>query len=204
MQSHQPYVDYYFLEGLFQAIPPVKYSCPICLSPVQREAFLTQCCGNHFCFQCISRMVKAAKSCPMCKFSPLAIFPNKERQREIKSLQVCCPAGLKDRNETEDKTLGDEQTTVMQCDWLGELGHIDDHLKDAHKDDKRWKACVEETVPPSQHGPRKVCLFHLNQSLRQMGVSTQHHHAVRSHGPINIHVHGASGTNVATSFGKVL
>lgn len=94
MQSAQSTVDYYFLEGLFLKNPPEKYSCPICLSSVQREAFLTQCCGTHFCLQCISRMVNASKPCPMCKASPLAVFPNKERQREINSLQVRCPTQL--------------------------------------------------------------------------------------------------------------
>ena len=88
-------VDFYFLEGLFLNQVPEKYSCPICLSPAQREAFLTQCCGNHFCLQCISRSVRAGKPCPMCKSSPLVIFPNKERQREVNLLQVHCPAKLK-------------------------------------------------------------------------------------------------------------
>ncbi len=88
-------VDFHFLEGFFVGEVPEKYSCPICLSPVQRDAFLTQCCGNHFCVQCISRMVNSRKPCPMCKTSPLLIFPNKERQREVNSLRVRCPAQLK-------------------------------------------------------------------------------------------------------------
>lgn len=94
MQDFQSRIDYYFLEGFFVDKPPEKYSCPICLSSVQREAFLTQCCGSHFCLQCISRMVTTAKPCPMCKASPLAVFPNKERQREINSLEVRCPTQL--------------------------------------------------------------------------------------------------------------
>ena len=96
------YVDFYFLEGFFLGEVPEKYSCPICLSPAQREAFLTQCCGNHFCLQCISRMVGTGKPCPMCKAAPLVIFPNKERQREVNELQVCCPVQLKDGKGRSD------------------------------------------------------------------------------------------------------
>ena len=91
--------DYCFLEGLFLTTPLDKYSCPICLSAVQREAFLTQCCGGHFCRQCISRMVKSGKPCPMCKASPLMVFPNKERQREINSQPVCCPTALLEKGK---------------------------------------------------------------------------------------------------------
>ncbi len=87
------HVDYYFLDGFFTNETPEKYSCPICLSPVQREAFLTQCCGSHFCLHCVL-MAARGGPCPMCKGSPLVVFPNKERQREINVLQVRCPTQL--------------------------------------------------------------------------------------------------------------
>lgn len=34
------------------------------------------------------------KPCPMCNKSPLAVFPNKAQQREIKQLRVRCPLSL--------------------------------------------------------------------------------------------------------------
>ena len=93
--------DVQFLEGLFLTAPANKYVCPICLCAVQREAFLTQCCGSHFCKQCISRIVDSGKPCPLCETLPLVVFPNKERQREINSLPVCCPVSLLEKGKIQ-------------------------------------------------------------------------------------------------------
>ena len=86
--------DYYYQDDLYLDRPEEKFSCPICLCPVQRQAYLTECCGRHFCLSCISRLRNDAKPCPMCKATPLTIFPNKERQREIKQIRVRCPLSL--------------------------------------------------------------------------------------------------------------
>ena len=91
--SDEP-ADFYYQDDLYLERPDDKYSCPICLCPVQRQAHLTECCGRHFCLPCIRRLRNERKPCPMCKESPLAIFPNKERQREIKQLRVRCPLSL--------------------------------------------------------------------------------------------------------------
>ena len=108
----EEYVDFYFLDGLFQEEPPEKFSCPICLSPVQREAFLTQCCGKHFCRQCIGRVVQTSRPCPMCKAFPVRIFPNKERQREINLLRVSCPAQIHNTGDHGNGTADHENGTT--------------------------------------------------------------------------------------------
>lgn len=84
----------YYQDDLYLERPDDKFSCPICLCPVQRQAHLTECCGRHFCLSCIGRLRNENKPCPMCKATPLAIFPNKERQREINQLRVRCPLSL--------------------------------------------------------------------------------------------------------------
>ena len=93
LEDDQP-ADFYYQDDLYIERPEEKFSCPICLCPVQREAHLTECCGRHFCLACIVRIRNDRKPCPMCKATPLVIFPNKERQREIKQLQVRCPLSL--------------------------------------------------------------------------------------------------------------
>ena len=93
LEDGQP-ADFYYQDDLYIERPEEKFSCPICLCPVQREAHLTECCGRHFCLACIVRIRNNRKPCPMCKAAPLVIFPNKERQREIKQLQVRCPLSL--------------------------------------------------------------------------------------------------------------
>ena len=96
-------VDYFYLEGFFAETPSDKFSCPICLCPVQRKAYLTECCGRHFCHECIQKLVTGHQSCPMCKSFPLSIFPNKERQREINALAVSCPVNVVDSKENDGK-----------------------------------------------------------------------------------------------------
>ena len=86
--------DFYYQDDFYIVHPDDKFSCSICLCPVQREAYLTECCGNHFCLCCIRRLRDERKPCPLCKSPSLAIFPNKERQREIKQLRVRCPLSL--------------------------------------------------------------------------------------------------------------
>ena len=87
--------DYYYQDDLYLENPDEKFSCPICLCPVQRQAYLTECCGRHFCLKCIGRLRNERKPCPMgCNAASLVIFPNKERQREIKQIRVRCPLSL--------------------------------------------------------------------------------------------------------------
>lgn len=69
---------------------PENFSCPICLS-VQREAYLTICCGHHFCRACIEAVARARAPCPLCKYRSVTAFPNKQQQREISELRVKCP-----------------------------------------------------------------------------------------------------------------
>ena len=136
--------DYYFLDGFFHDPPDQKYSCPICLIPTQREAFLTQCCGSHYCHVCIAHIAREHKPCPLCKSETLKIFPNKERQREISSLRVHCPVGLPSLqltpNPDENKDKGDAETPAMhpKCSWKGELGYLSDHLKKKHQNKRKW------------------------------------------------------------------
>ena len=149
--------DFYFAEGFFQSDPPEKYSCPICLVPAQREAYLTRCCGNHFCHLCISRLARDRKPCPLCKNSPLRIFPNKERQREINGLCIRCPVDLlpsSSQSSPKSTRAGTERRIVTnnefeaagtslrhsKCPWTGELGCLFDHLRKKHKvHHERWR-----------------------------------------------------------------
>ena len=172
--SAEDAIDYYFLDGFFIDKPPEKFSCPICLSPVQREAHLTKCCGRHFCFPCIFRLVYE-KPCPMCKANLLIIFPNKERQREINSLKVCCPVKVSGAVSKEvktpevesdkaasDKAASDKAASdkaacseefskdknvadlsLSSCEWSGELSQVENHLRERHEGDERWKPFLD-------------------------------------------------------------
>lgn len=99
--------EFYYEEDLYLEYPDDKYSCPICLCPVQVEAHLTECCGRHFCLPCIGRIRDERKPCPLCKESSLVIFPNKERQREIRQIRVRCPLSLPCYRDLYDSDVDD-------------------------------------------------------------------------------------------------
>ena len=110
--------DIVFEDENFAENVPEKFSCDICRCLVQREAHLTRCCGRHFCFECIEKVRRDDRPCPWCQKTPLVVFPNKERQRDIKALNVRCTIGQK----SSDK----------KCEWKGELGQLAQHAHDQH------------------------------------------------------------------------
>ena len=132
--------DFLFDNETYVESVPEKFACPICLCQVQRDAHLTVCCGHHFCFQCIDVVGKDGKPCPMCKAS-VHIFPNKERQRDIKLLKVRCAVG----QESSDK----------KCEWSGELGKLAPHAKEQHGVTlDGWLMAMGQSHCTSQYSPQ--------------------------------------------------
>ena len=97
--------DYDFVEK-----PSEEFFCPVTLEVLQ-EPFLTVCCGNHLSKEAASQLQWDQKPCPLCK-EPLQVVPDKFFRRKVKELQVRCP-----KNNAG-------------CDWVGELGSLDQHLGD--------------------------------------------------------------------------
>ena len=101
-----------FLEYSFVNDPPDRVICKICHNPC-RNAHLTGCCGAHFCYSCLQQLKKGTavnKACPICREERFKIFPNKQLDREIKSLHVYCA------------------NARSGCTWSGEMNDMDRHL----------------------------------------------------------------------------
>jgi len=100
--------EYQFVNSL-----PDMFVCKICHLP-SRSPHLTMCCGHVFCKSCLDEMKKVKSIvhtiCPVCRDEEFVTFPNKQIDREVKSLQVYCTN--KDRG----------------CEWQGEVNYIDNHL----------------------------------------------------------------------------
>ena len=130
-------------EFVFEEPLDKDHECPICLD-VQREAHLTKCCGNHFCFLCIARVMRdSSKHCPVCNAAPpLEIFPNKDRQRKIMSLRVGCQYVL---CRASPRTSGSD----TRCAWRGELRDFETHQ---HYEDESTEA-----PPEDQQLQREAC-----------------------------------------------
>ena len=79
-------------------------------------------CGASFCQTCIEPTLKEKKPCPLCNGQFMALFPARQLQRTLNSLQVYC--SFKDAG----------------CEWVGELGAMNEHLNDNIKSDT-YKSC---------------------------------------------------------------
>ena len=100
--------DYHFVKE-----PPDTTVCVICQLP-SRDPYLSVCCGHVFCKSCLDSAKKAvavvATNCPMCRSEGFAVFPNRQIDRVVRSLHICCT----------NKEKG--------CKWQGEVNYISDHL----------------------------------------------------------------------------
>ena len=106
----------------FAKEPPEEISieCPICLQIMLKDISLTSC-GHHFCTSCIKRI---HGPCPTCRATSYLIFPDADRQRYIRGLQVYC----------SNKKDG--------CTWKGELKNLSGHINKG----KREGDCQFEAV----------------------------------------------------------
>ena len=90
----------------------LQVECSVCLC-VLHDPHMIDCeCGASFCQPCIQPTLKEKKSCPLCNSPFTALFPARQLQRTLNSLQVYCSF----------KEAG--------CEWVGELGAIAEHLHD--------------------------------------------------------------------------
>ena len=101
--------DYEFVDKL-----DPKFYCLVC-QDVLRDPQLTGCCGQHYCASCLEQCDRANydRRCPHCRTHNYATMPNKQLQREIKSLMIYCV----------NRSQG--------CHWSGELTALTHHLESA-------------------------------------------------------------------------
>ena len=93
----------------FVTAPPKSLECPVCLLTL-RDPHVISCCGNEFCQECIERVQRDGKPCPLCNATDFTTLLHKKLVREVNGLVVHCP----------QKEAG--------CEWKGELGHLKQHL----------------------------------------------------------------------------
>ena len=107
MSLSKPAVDKETLD--FVELLSEEYNCPVCLGFLQ-EPYLTACCGNHFCKECIDKVKENNDKCPLCQAKPLIGVINKHFKRKLNELKVYCIH----RKEG--------------CKWKGDYGKLNQHL----------------------------------------------------------------------------
>ena len=99
------------LQHDFVEEPPQKYFCPVTFEILKDPLQTNSCCGNHLSRAAAEILEKEGKSCPMCNATPLKTAEDLYFKREVLALKVNC------RNK------------LPGCEWVGELGELDNHLK---------------------------------------------------------------------------
>ena len=124
----------------FSSKLPDRIVCKICHCP-SRDPYLSVCCGHVFCKTCIDQVKRSSLStdaCPMCRDEEFPTVPNKQIDREVKSLIVSCT----------NKEKG--------CTWKGEVRAVEVHVK----------TCAHELVQCEYHNvgcKAKMCRKDLKQ-----------------------------------------
>ena len=104
--------------------PPKAFQseCPVCLL-VLREPFQVTCCGYAFCRVCIERITQDKKPCPCCNSQDFDKFEDKRLKRSLYGFKICC--------------INQKQG----CEWVGELGELDNHLNSNPEEQKQLDGC---------------------------------------------------------------
>ncbi len=102
--------------------PHTQTECSICLL-VLRSPHLASCCGQNFCKECIERVQKAGKCCPLCKETFILTY-NRAHDVSLQQFEVYCP----------HRKIG--------CEWRGKLEILDTHLNVNPKLDKQLEGCA--------------------------------------------------------------
>ena len=100
----------------------VQSECPVCLL-VLREPYQGACCGYDFCRVCIERVRADNKPCPCCNERGFDCFEDKRLKRSLNNFKVHCT----------NKKQG--------CQWVGELGGLENHLNSNPSQDKQLEGC---------------------------------------------------------------
>ena len=104
--------NYEMVDGSIQQ----DFQCSICHLIPSTPAKVS-CCGNIFCYACITSHQSIQSECPLCRESTFEVMVDKLQKRKIQALRVHCVNHEKG------------------CEWTGELREMQQHLQRVNTDD---------------------------------------------------------------------
>ena len=87
----------------------VQTECSVCLQ-ILKEPCLISCCGHKFCRECIERVERNKKPCPLCNEPGFTYLRERGLERSLKDFDVRC------------------SYRKGGCEWRGKLRDVDEHL----------------------------------------------------------------------------
>ena len=146
----------------FTDTPHDRFICRICHLP-SREPYLSVCCGHLFCKSCLDNIKNTSTityACPICRNTEFVTFPNKQADREIKSLHIYCT----------NKEKG--------CEWQGELNYINNHLGNSDGCQFEEVKCSNECGKMIE---RRCLISHVETECPRRKVNCQYCHDTGEH-----------------------
>ena len=137
MASNATDTEYDFVEK-----PSQEYFCPVTFEILKNPRQTNSCCGNHLSRAVAERLEKEGKPCPMCKKTPLKTTEDLFFKRKVLALKVNC------RNK------------LPGCEWVGELGELDNHLKIGSVEGRCRFVSVECPLKCDKHIQRRTLEEH--------------------------------------------
>ena len=146
MASHSASPD---LEYDFVQTPSEDYFCPVTYEILKDPQQTNSCCGKHISRAVADRLKLEGKPCPMCKKAPLQTTDDLFFKRQVLALKVRC----------SNKALG--------CDWVGELGKVEQHLKAGSLEGECQYVVVECPNDCSVQVQRRLLYEHKTQQCKK-------------------------------------
>ena len=139
----------------------IQTECPVCLR-IPKEPCLVSCpCGREFCRECVEKIQKENKPCPLCNRSGLIFLRHHGSERYLKAQEVWC---------AHKKTSG--------CEWRGKLGDYEQHLNQNPSPENQLNGCRFVEVE-CKHGcgewfERRYITSHQNEECSKRPFSCQY------------------------------
>ena len=142
--------------------PPDAFQaeCPICLQILKEPCAIDCRCGQKMCRECVERIKKKGKPCPLCNKTDFSFMRDYGLERYLKSCEVWC----------SKKRDG--------CGWRGKLGEFEQHLNRNPAPENQLDGCqfVEVECKHECGGwfQRRYIATHQDQECLERPYSCEH------------------------------
>ena len=142
--------------------PPDAFQaeCPICLQILKDPCVIDCPCGQKMCRECVERIKKEGKPCPLCNKTDFSFMRDYGLERYLKSCDVWC----------SKKKDG--------CEWRGKLGGFEQHLNRNPSPDNQLNGCqfveVECKHECGRWFQRRYIATHQDQECLERPYSCEH------------------------------
>ena len=137
----------------------LQTECPVCKLVLKEPCFIS-CCGHKFCRECIERIEKDKKPCPLCNEPDFTFLRERGLERSLKDLEVWCSY----RKEG--------------CKWKRKLRELEKHLNQDPSSETRQNGCnfvaLECMHKCGERPQRRHMKTHETKQCKKRPYSCQH------------------------------